>query len=306
MSELQETNFNSILRGIETKSKTMVSQGDQPEQQILPAELYQNIFEDLKVKSIFRKYANLIQISKSIMVDIPISDGDQYQAVWKNEGENLKELTINGQKVWSKKQIQTYCLFANLCISNEFINDMSINLESFFFNTLTKAFMKEENQKFLYGTGEKQPTGILCDEYKQKIKIIIWNKESKDGAIKAMFDAYANLQSYTSNSIVWVMSRTFFLDLAASDKDYKFLKTIHINGEMTTTLFTFPIILTNDLQGKDQCLLADLSHYCIVERTDMQIIKDPFTNMPDINFTFFKRLGADLMSYKSIILIKNK
>jgi HK97 family phage major capsid protein len=66
-----------------------------------------------------------------------------------------------------------------------------------------------------------------------------------------------------------------------------------------------PVFVVESLKEEDMAIIVDLKNaYCIVDRADISIFKDPYSNKPDIEFYFSKRLGGAPINSNALVIVK--
>lgn len=212
-------------------------------------------------------------------------------------------------------------LYANPAASQQMLDDVAFDLESWLASEVALEFARAEGAAFVSGTGTNQPLGFLSVakslsgdavrpfgtlQYVASGNATGFNSnpESK------MIDLMHSLRSAYRQGASWVMnSATLAVIRKLKTSDGAFLwqpglvegqpdrllgyPIVEAENMPDIAANTFPIAFGNFKQG-----------YLIAERSATQILRDPFTNKPFVHFYATKRIGGQVLDSAAIKLLK--
>lgn len=223
----------------------------------------------------------------------------QYGIKWRQDMEEVEETEakINISHIPLKEMI------AAPKVSARFLNSSNLNVRQFIYERVMNRFTEEENRCFLFGNGEREISGILHANNIDKIKKI--SLKDKKNIIEALLDMEHSLpNSYRSNSH-WIMSRNLLLELEA----YAYNKENNFNllkDGLNYTLFGRNIfIFEHDKKTPFLCILIHQSAYVVIEKSQIDVIENPYICTPDTQFMFIKHMGAGLVNTNALVLLIN-
>jgi hypothetical protein len=259
------------------------------------------IISNIETKSPLRKIASVEQISGSY-IDFVIENGE-FESGWVAE---LSERPDTGSSKLVQKRIQVHELYAQPKATNKLIEDSEINFNNWLIEQISDSFIKKENESFISGDGENKPKGILNNT---EVKIIKSQEEGKI-LIKDILNLINSLDENYIGNASFLMNRSTLADIQNfQDNNGRFIWQKSISTEMNDTLFGIPVYccsyMPNLEKGKLPIIFGDFrSGYKILDRKNIYITKDPYTDKPFIKFYAVKRVGADVLDSKALKILK--
>jgi HK97 family phage major capsid protein len=265
-----------------------------------------------KIKSISPiKSLARITYTRSDKLDVVIDRADFDQSGWvtNNQPAAEKECKV------VKTSIELHELFARPKVTQRLIDDPSIKIEDFVKEKIVSQMAASENKAFLYGNGASQPKGMLHYD--------LYFEGSQDGKIEAVktgqkgeITQCANLvalmeklpSEYLCNA-VWLMSRNAASAVRTikDETSGKYLWQNSIAHGIPDTLLGYPVVRCDDMpklsksENTTPIIFGNIYEaYHIVERPDIQILKDPFKSKPFVEFYATKRIGGDIVNFDAI------
>jgi HK97 family phage major capsid protein len=274
----------------------------------VPSNLLNQMFEDLLTTSIFRKLAFIIQTSSQKLI-LPCDLDCKYGIEWSSEGQRRDNNSIGK---WKRIEIPTFTLHSRITMTHELLDDSNVDIEEILYNRVIYKMSEKENEAFFYGKGDKEPIGLLNQE---NLKI---EQFDKDGELNSFINAYMKLPNEFKTNAVWFVNRSFINYLSSLNKQslfiqppihQKFLSVSKIRNSLINNSFlsflNLPVFVVESLKEEDMAIIVDLKNaYCIVDRADISIFKDPYSNKPDIEFYFSKRLGGAPINSNALVIVK--
>jgi HK97 family phage major capsid protein len=304
-SNLEDDSFSKYLKSgtIDMELKSLSSlDNTSGGYTVLPA-LYRDIIGAIKPKSPMRNLASLENISTNSL-DI-IIEKEHFASAWVMEGAERRE-TDHSKLL--QKRINVHELYAQPKATQKLLDDAEINIQSWIIERLADSFARAENNAFILGDGDNKPHGILSYPGNEIERM----DASEEGVLK--IDDLLNLinmldESYLSNAH-FLMHRSAILEVQKlKDANGRFLWQSSLAQNVPDTLLGIPVISVSDMprigRGELSIALGDFKEcYKIVDRSDISIMRDPFTEKPFVKFYSVKRVGGDIVNNNAIKLLK--
>ena len=134
-----------------------------------------------------------------------------------------------------------------------------------------------------------------------------------DGALEnsdVLIDLFHSMKPEYLEGSVWIMSRaTLNMVRKLKDKQNNYLYHIPVISGEKGTLLGHEVIITDDMPAPEKdsmsIVFANFSHaYHIVERQDIQVLRDPYSAKPYIEFYATKRIGGDVVNFDAIKVLR--
>ena len=203
-----------------------------------------------------------------------------------------------------------------LCpVSDDLLQDSAINLANFLVGIFGEAIAYEEDKQFLVGNGMKKPMGIVsCGTSKARTTADKIQYED----LKNMMEA---LPAWADAGAVWITTKAGLKEImdiksgiytgAAVDQTEGFplfLPGFNIAGGVPTTVFGYPMLLTDKLPAvgtKGDIVLANLSAYFVGDRGGLMVassIHDRFRHDETV-FRFVKRVDGQCALSNAFVVL---
>lgn len=271
------------------------------------AMMIQRVFETSPLRAV----AN-VQTVSSDSLEIIIDDNEASDGGWVGEVTPRPETDTPeiGELV-----IPVHEIFAQPKVSQKFLDDAGVDVESWLQGKVTRKISRTENTAFIRGDGSRKPKGLLAyadaDAWQtyQRTRIQTYTATGTAGQLDNA-DDLKTLQNglkeeYQANSI-WGMKRATFGDIIIlKDNDDRYIfESRFINERDQMVLLGKDVVFMNDLDDVAADALpivyGDFSEgYTIVDRMGFRVLRDDLTEKPFIKFYTTKRTGGDVTSYDS-------
>ncbi len=263
---------------------------------ILPQDISEFLHADIKDISFFRKHGISIQTNLD-SIDI-IKNYGQYETKWASEEEPRKPTEF---PKFEKTTVPTFAVYAKPIISQRLLEDFFSDIEETIRQQVTESITMAEIEAFLYGDGKNKPKGILTSEKIQRLTI------KENNILAAIMESFSKLENIYRKDAIWVINRSI-ADAIYNIKIQNLLfMAPNINGKMEMNLLGLPIYISDQMKENDLMLLINIKKsYCIVDRKDISLLKDPYSNKPMVELYFQKRVGGEILDTKACILINIK
>lgn len=266
------------------------------------------IAQALRELSPIRKLASVAEVSSSSLEII--EDRAEASAGWTQEADNIDK---SPQLNLSKKVIPVHELYAQPKLTQKLIDDTSIDLESWLANKLINIFERKENEAFISGDGEGKPKGMLTYTAGKEWGKIEQIHSSVNGKITAesIIKLFFSLKNAYANNAKFLMSRDAMQSIRTLKDPVSgiYLWQPGLEHKMPNTLLGAEVVESADMpamkDGSLSIIFGDFKHaYQIVDRQDIRILRDPFTNKPFVKFYTTKRVGGDVINFEALKIMK--
>ena len=222
-------------------------------------------------------------------------------------------------------------LYANPSASQNMLDDVVFDLESWLASEIASEFARAEGKAFVSGTGTAQPLGFLTSPSSvapdtgrpfgtlQYIPTGVAGDFDTSGsgatqkfAQDKIIDLIHTLRpAYRQNAVFVMNSQTFSRVRKIKDSTGQLIWQPSLIAGTPDTLFGYPVIdaedmpLTSDPTAPFAIAFGDFkAGYLIAERQETKILRDPFTNKPYVNFYATKRVSGSVANSEAIKLLK--
>ncbi|WP_202149209.1 phage major capsid protein [Candidatus Sarmatiella mevalonica] len=302
----KEDEFNNYLRtgNNDITLKSFLNSATDSAGVTIEPDLYSKILQDMKALSVMRQIASVTNTSSNILE--LLMDEENFQGAWVGEGAERK--ATNSAK-FIKKSIKVHELYAQPRATSNLINDSFINLEEWLSLKIRDTFCVLEEEAFMVGDGLEKPMGIL--QYLKDFKNISANNGFDCSALLELI--YMLDEKYLPNAVFLMHRTTLSAIQSIKDGDGRFILHPDLNAPGKMSIFGIPVFTSphmptvNGDKKEALILLGDFkSAYRIVDRTEMSVMRDPYTHKGFVSFYVTKRVGGDALDAKAIVALKIK
>ncbi len=212
-------------------------------------------------------------------------------------------------------------LYANPAATQAMLDDADFDVEAWLADEIASEFARAEGAAFVNGDGVNKPKGFLtytATATKDDVRAfgtlqyvpstvagdLPTNPENK------LLDLVHALRAPYRQGAVWVMnSETLARIRKFKTADGAFIwQPGMVNGQ-ADTLLGYPVIESEDMPGiaanNTPIAFGNFkAGYLIAERSETNIMRDPYTNKPYVHFYASKRLGGAVLNSEAIKLLK--
>jgi HK97 family phage major capsid protein len=265
------------------------------------------IVKRIEANSVMRQLASIEEISTHVLE--VIQDEDNLEAGWVGETEardNTKTPQVN------KHRIEVHEIYAQPKATQKLIDDSKIDIANWLTERISDRFAAVESQAFINGDGVNKPKGILTyPESKDKGCIEQLNISYKALSADDIIALYYSLPSKYASKGSFLMHR----NMLQSIRTFKCPTTGHYLWAPGLAIGSPDTLLGASVyESPDMPLPADNAlaiafadfkeAYKIVDRTNVAVIRDPFTEKPFVKFYATKRVGGSVVNSRAIKLLK--
>lgn len=245
-----------------------------------------------------RQVAEVVSITTGDALFYPVENG-AFSTQWVGETATRSETTAGTFKA---ERIPVHELNAKPYVTQQMLEDGSINVEEWVGRKLGEQFAKAEGVAFCTGSGVGQPQGI-ADTSSGVSTQVCTSSGSFTGAL--LIDLlYLLPAAYVANA-AWVSKRVNFgkiRQLTATSSALDYLWQPGISADKGPTLLGLPYFeadavttIVSASAGAKVIYLGDFkAGYTIVDRVGIRMLRDPYTNDPYVTFKTYKRVGGQV------------
>jgi HK97 family phage major capsid protein len=213
-------------------------------------------------------------------------------------------------------------LYANPAASQAMLDDIAFDVEAWLAGEIATEFARAEGSAFVSGNGVNRPKGFLAAptsaqaDSARAFGTLQFLATGAAGAFPGSFpgdkliDLVQTLRPPYRQGAVFVMnSATASTIRKFKTSDGGFLWQPSVVAGQPDTLLGYPVVEAEDMPdiAADSLSIAFGNFrvgYLIAERTETQILRDPFTNKPFVHFYATKRIGGQVANSEAIKLLK--
>ncbi|USO01476.1 MAG: phage major capsid protein [Alphaproteobacteria bacterium] len=313
--------FSSYLRSgddalLRLESKSLTRGADEDGGFFVPQNLGHMV--DKKVgQSTIRTLASVMTVS-SDHVDV-LLDREAAAAGWVAETANRPE--TDTPKI-QKKRINVHEIYAKPRATQKLLDDANIDVDKWLTEKISQQFSDLENHAFLNGDGVSRPRGILSLPVSTDLNPAFGTFRALDSGVDGGFpddDAsdllvrmiYCLRSHYLANAS-WMMSRSALQKIRMiKDSTGNYLWQPSLSDKVSSTLLGFPVYVDDAIPGvvegtaSSSVIFGDVkSAYQIVDRSGIQVLRDPFSSKPFIEFYSTKRVGGDVVDTDALAILR--
>jgi HK97 family phage major capsid protein len=265
-----------------------------------------------------RQYASVQVISTDALEGL--HDNDEATSGWVAEGGARTETDTPELDKW---RIPVHEQYAAPRATQKLLDDAEINAEQWLANKVADRMARTEATAFVTGNGVGRPRGFATyGDWATAGTYEVGALEQFDTGVSGDFAAapagldilvtalHALQQQYRNNA-TWFMNRTT-LGAARLEKDSNgdFLWMPSIAAGMPSTLLGYPVANFEDMAdytttGALAIAVGDMrAAYQIVDRAGIRILRDPYSNKPEVEFYTVKRVGGDVVNFEALKMIR--
>jgi HK97 family phage major capsid protein len=205
-------------------------------------------------------------------------------------------------------------IYANPQATQASLDDIFYNVEAWLSGEVAREFAEKEGSAFLMGDGSNKPKGILAHNLAvtadatrafgtiQKVLSGTAGGFSADNLLSLIH----SLKKAYRNGSQWMFAGTTLHQIRTfKDTQGNYLWVPGIQTGQASSIFGYGIAENEDMPavGADTnaVMLGDFKRaYTIVDRTGTRILRDPFTNKPNVGFYTTKRVGGMLTDSNAV------
>ena len=295
----QKTSMEEYIRKGIIDNLLTKSLGSNEGKLLITPTLYQRIIGAIKEKSIMRTLASVETISTNAL-DVVIENGG-FKAGWVDEED---ERVVTDTPRLAVMRIAVHELYSQPKATQRLLDDSAINIEDWLVERLADSFASSENEAFIRGDGKKKPKGIILSENIRTVEF-----KDRTRLLDLLLDLINNLPEEHMADATFLMNRTTLSVIQAlKDDQGRLIWQTSLSDSLKQTILGVPVVCSPHVIEIDKAPLIILANfkaaYKIVDRSDMQLMRDPYTDKPFVKFYATKRVGGDVINPSAMIMAK--
>lgn len=315
--------FHSYIRKgdetglLELASKSLSSMNDADGGYLIPQIIHHHFGKQIEDFSPLRRLASVMTISGSA-VDLLI-DKNIAEVGWVTEVEERKE-TSSPQL--NKIRIPVHELYAKPRATQKLLDDASIDIETWLGNAIASKMAQAENYAFVAGDGQAKPKGFMTYSTAAKNNWTWGTFEhietghkgafAEDAEADTLIDCINALKPEYHKGAVWVMSRSAHaVARKIKDRSGHYLWQPSFSEGVQPLLLGYPVEIVDEMpplvfehESASIAFGNFKEAYQIVDRAGLNVLRDPFSAKPYVEFYATKRVGGDVINFEALKVIQ--
>ncbi|GBF58219.1 hypothetical protein PbB2_01891 [Candidatus Phycosocius bacilliformis] len=211
-------------------------------------------------------------------------------------------------------------MYAMAAATQTLLDDALLDMDQWLAGEIAESFSAAESIAFISGDGVNKPKGLLAYTAAPDATATWGQLGYLASGVAGAFPAanpvdklvdltYAPKTPYRANASFLMNRRTVGLVRKFKDSAGQYIWQPSLVAGQPATLLGFPVVECEDMPDVSASGLAiafgDFEKgYLIVDRADVRVLRDPYTNKPFVMFYVTKRLGGGVQNFDAIKLLK--
>lgn len=207
----------------------------------------------------------------------------------------------DGVKDFTNYMVETWKLAAFVKLDEDFIHDVTFDIENYLVQRLAKNFGKAETNAFINGTGVQMPTGILNETGGAEVGVT-----SKSLTYDDVISLYFSVKEEYRSNALWLMND----DTAMALRKLKDADGNYLWNSNTDSIFGKRVIISEFMpsaeSGKKPIAFGDFSYYWVILKKPVSVraIKEKFVVYDQIGYLAFEFLDGKLIRPEAIKVLQ--
>lgn len=211
-------------------------------------------------------------------------------------------------------------IYAMAAATQTLLDDAVVDIDTWLASEIAQSFATAEGAAFINGDGVSKPKGIMAynmvSNDTQTYGSLGYIATGNAGAFAASNPAdklidltYAPRTPYRANASFMMNRRTVSQVRKFKDTTGQYIWQPSLVAGQQATLLGFPVYENEDMPdiaaSSNSIAFGDFERgYLIVDRTDIRVLRDPYSNKPFVLFYVTKRVGGGVQDYDAIKLLR--
>jgi HK97 family phage major capsid protein len=283
----------------------------------IPKEIDEVIDRTLKSISPIRAVANVVRVGSAGYRKLVTTNG--VASGWASE---IAARPTTSTPTFNEIAPSIGELYANPSATQAMLDDAEFDVEAWLADEIAMQFAKAEGTAFVNGDGVDKPKGFLSytvaptkDDVRpfgqlQYVPSGVANSLPTTNPADKLLEFIHTLRAPYRQGAVWVMnSETLATIRKFKTADGAFIWTPGMVTGQPDTLFGYPVVESEDMPsiaaGSTPIAFGNFkAGYLIAERSETNILRDPYSNKPYVNFYATKRIGGAVSNSEAIKLLR--
>jgi len=295
------------LRELEQKALRTTDDGDGG--YAVPEELDRTILELLRDESPMRQVCNTITVSTPDYKRLVNLGGAG--SGWVGEEDNRPE---TGTPRLAQLIATMGEIYANPQATQTSLDDMFFDVESWLNGEVAQEFAEKEGSAFLLGDGNNKPKGILAHTLSVaadntrtfgQIQKILSGSAGSFGGDNLLALIYSLKKKYRAGSSFMLATQTLFTVRTFKDGQGNYLWQPGLQAGQPSTILGYGVEENEDMPtvaaDANSIMFGNYKRaYTIVDRIGTRVLRDPYSNKPNVGFYTTKRVGGMLTDSNAV------
>lgn len=302
------------LSDLEVKAK-LTTQSDPDGGYLVPEEMEQGIDRVLGTTSAVRSISRVITVSTDEYAKLVNMGGAS--AGWVGEEDDRDE---TDSPTLRKLLINAGEIYAQPGATQRSLDDAAIDIAAWLADEVSIEFAEQEGAAFVSGNGVNKPRGFLAYDTVANasyawgsLGFVVSGHASafaSSNPADAIIDLYYALKAGYRNGASFVTSDAVMGTIRKfKDGQGNYLWAPPTGADMPATILGKPVVTDDNMPalGANNFPLAFGNFqrgYLVTDRQGIRILRDPFTNKPNVLFYTTKRVGGGVVNFEAIKLLK--
>lgn len=201
-------------------------------------------------------------------------------------------------------------IYANAAATQRALDDMQFDAEAWLTEEVAEEFAAQEGKAFIDGDGVNKPKGFLHSSVVGSLgKVTTTASGDFDGPDNLVDLVHALKARYRQGAKFVMNSSTLAAVRKMKDGDGNFIWRPGLIEGQPDMLLGYPVIEAEDMPdmvgGAFPIAFGNFERgYTIVERTGTKVLRDPYTDKPNVLFYATKRVGGAVVNTEAIKLLE--
>jgi HK97 family phage major capsid protein len=311
-SEYKQAFHNYLRKGLDAglehlQTKALSVGSDSDGGYLVTPTLSQNVIAIIRESSPIRALATVETISSDAL-DI-IEDRDEAASGWTTETGAVSD--TNTPQV-GKRSIPVFEMYAQPKATQKLVDDSAVDIEQWIADKVADVFSRKESTAFVSGNGVSQPRGLLTYAAGTNWGQIEQVNSGSSGVVTAdgLIKLFYSLKEAYTKRATFLMNRAVVQSVRLlKDTTNQYIWQPGLAAGAPDTLMGVPVKMASDMPiaaaNSLSVAVADFkAAYMVVDRINIRILRDPFTDKPFVKFYTTKRVGGDVVNFEAIKLMK--
>jgi HK97 family phage major capsid protein len=298
---------------LDTKALSIVTDGNGV---VVRGDWSSRIFSLVRETSPMRQLANVMQTAQQSL-EVLVDRGEPGSGWVAETGSR----TATAESFLTRHPIATHEHYAYPAITNQLLADSTFDVEGWLQGKIGARFGREEASSFMTGDGTGQARGILdytmvpdaefvwgADPALYEIGAIYTGQDGALGtnALNHLADLVDALKADYLPGASFLMTRAMRNQIRKlKDADGRFLYQASLDAAIPDRLMGYPVRLAEDMPTLAADVVGILfgdfrQAYTIVDRSGIQVIRDPFTQPGFVKYYVSKRVGGAVTNPEAV------
>lgn len=214
-------------------------------------------------------------------------------------------------------------VYVNSTVSQWSLDDLFFDVEAFVASEVATEMGRVEGNAFVVGDGSSKPKGFMgyttaatADSSRaagtlEHVATGVAGDFAATNKGDTLVTTVYKLKAGHRNGAVWVTNKAILGEIRAFKESTTnaYLWQPGLAAGQPSTLLGYPVVEAEDVAAKAASSLSIAfgnfrNGYCVVDRVGIRMLRDPYTNKPNVQFYANKRVGGMVLDSEAIKIVK--